>query len=74
VLPVRTTIGAPNFVVSNNLFQKFSEKWSEVRAGDFYFLNAVLLKIMPSKVYWWDRIVFKAAIGGCLTEVEKGIC
>jgi len=64
-VPVRATIGSPNFIVKKELFLKHADKWIVPRAGDFFFINAAYEN---AKVYWWDKIVFTAPIGSGMPE------
>jgi len=63
---VRGTIGSPNFVVSNKIYQNLSNHWCQPRAGDYFFISKAFK--VASKVHWLDKIVFDAPIGACRPE------
>jgi hypothetical protein len=54
--PERGEIGAPNFLVKNNIFCKFSQHWCQPRAGDFYFIDAIFKS--KARIFWWNKLIF----------------
>jgi hypothetical protein len=76
-MPIRGCIGSPNFVVTNELYQRFAQHWCQevskhARAADFHFIFQVFQSEPKPKIYWWDRKVFWAAIGGAQAGDYKG--
>jgi hypothetical protein len=63
----RGTIGSPNFIVKNELFQEHSKHWCASKAGDFFFINQVM-QSKPS-THWWNKVVFIAPVNN--GEPEK---
>jgi len=76
-MPIRGCIGSPNFIVTNELFQRFAKHWCQevskhARAADFHFIYQVFQSEPKPKVHWWDKNVFWAGIGGAHPGDYKG--
>lgn len=69
--PQRGGIGAPNFIVKNNVFKRHAKAWNIDRAGDAHFIESVWTEAPNYNIKWWDKLVFYADPSYGMTEGEK---